>query len=182
VVYSAGSALASAGTTPPAASTCWMRLPNMARGVAPGAASSGSDDAIHGAWPVMTQLSFKRVVSAAMQRKTTDNKVIIACDFIGVDWDEQIPMIEGHRGSVISLEALTLAIEQAVPAIESAECTMCLRSLEPPEKLWRHPDPPANANTDAVICWDCIQQADRSFAQDSDIDWQRRIASTSRWR
>ncbi len=108
-----------------------------------------------------------------MQRRT-DEGVIIACDFTGRDWDGHSPMIEGHQGSVISLEALDMAVEQAAPAAEPVECTMCLRRREPPMKVWRHPQPPAGANPDAVICWDCITLADRTFAKDPDVDWQRR--------
>ncbi len=108
-----------------------------------------------------------------MQRHE-DGHVIIACDFTGTDWDERIPMIEGHRGSIISLDALVMAIDQALPIDARCDCTMCLRRIEPPTKMWRHPDPPAGANPDAAICWECIQQADRAFARDPDTDWQRR--------
>lgn len=108
--------------------------------------------------------------------------VIISCDFTGTDWDEELPMIEGHKGSVLSLGALAMAVEQAAPAKEQFECTMCLRTHQPLTKAWRHADPPPNANPKAVICWDCIQQADRSFAQDPDTEWTRHIKPSERWR
>ncbi|WP_428388206.1 hypothetical protein [Mucisphaera sp.] len=116
-----------------------------------------------------------------MQRQE-DGMIVIACDFTGVDWDERIPMIEGHRGSVLSLGALELAIAGATKMSEGFACTMCLREFEAGEKGWRHPDPPAAANGDAVICWDCVQQADRSFGKDPDTDWERKLAPTKRWR
>ena len=40
----------------------------------------------------------------------------------------------------------------------------------------------AQANADAALCWDCIQQADRAFAKDPDTDWDRKISPTNRWR
>lgn len=117
-----------------------------------------------------------------MQRTTADNMIVIACDFTGTDWDERIPMIEGHRGSVLSLDALALAVDGAVPVAETASCTMCLRDIEPPTRAWRHPDPPDTANPDAIICWDCIQQADRAFDKDPDTQWTRKIPPDGRWR
>ena len=116
-----------------------------------------------------------------MQRHTPDG-VIIACDFTGLDWDEVIPMIEGHRGSVLSLAALAMAIEQRAAADAPFDCTLCLRHFEPPEVMWRHPKPPAHANPDALICEDCIRQADRTFARDPEVDWTRKLQPTQRWR
>ena len=116
-----------------------------------------------------------------MQR-TENDMVIISCDFTGLDWDEKMSMIEGHRGAVLSLEALRQAIEQATDADAAVECTMCLRTIDPPQRIWRPTDPPATANADAVICWDCIQQADKAFAADADSDWTRKIRPDERWR
>lgn len=118
-----------------------------------------------------------------MQR-TENGMIVISCDFTGADWDERRPMIEGHRGAVLSLEALALAAEQMADAPEPFECTMCLRKYERGETCWRHPDPPHpdTANPNAVICLDCIQQADRAFAKDPDTDWQRKLPATERWR
>lgn len=111
-----------------------------------------------------------------MQRRT-DEGVIIACDFTGLDWDEQVPMIEGRLGAVISLSALARAIEEAEALTTSAPCTMCREMIDPPTRAWSHPDPPPSANAEALICWDCIEQADRAFAKDPDTDWQRRTGS-----
>ena len=48
-----------------------------------------------------------------MQRPE-DGGIVISCDFTGIDWDERIPMIEGHQGSVLSLEALAMARDAGV--------------------------------------------------------------------
>lgn len=115
-----------------------------------------------------------------MQR-TENGMIVISCDFTGLDWDERIPMIEGHRGAVLSLDALSLAIDGAAPADATFTCTMCLKELPAGERVWKHPEPPASANPSAAICWDCIRQADRAFAKDPDTVWQRRIEPDSRW-
>mgnify|MGYP006299636091 CR=1 FL=1 len=104
-----------------------------------------------------------------MQKKE-DGYIVIACDFTGTEWDEQIPMIEGHRGAVICLDALKLAIEQASEAEEPFTCTLCRREREAGKKMWRHPEPPDGANPDAVVCWPCINMADRAFGEEPDTD------------
>ncbi len=109
-----------------------------------------------------------------MQRETEEGYIIITCDFTGEDWDGESPMIEGHQGSVVCAEALLMAVEQAEPATERTQCTMCLRHRDPPMKMWRHPAPPEKANPDAVICWECIKLADRTFAKDPDVEWEKR--------
>ncbi|MHC4995751.1 MAG: hypothetical protein ACYTGQ_11925 [Planctomycetota bacterium] len=125
-------------------------------------------------------------------QKTENGMIVIACDFTGVEWDEVIPMIEGHRGSVLSLDALKMAIDGAFVATPElldelgisgggVECTMCKRLVVEGRKMWRHPNPPENANPAAALCWDCIQQADRAFAKDPDTDWQRCIEPDDRW-
>ncbi|MFG0251958.1 MAG: hypothetical protein ACF8NJ_03695 [Phycisphaerales bacterium JB038] len=115
-----------------------------------------------------------------MQRETKEG-VIIACDFTGADWDGQTPMIEGHRGSVLSLPALGRALEEAAPLPQGAVCTMCLRTLAPGTRAWAPPEPPPTANPEATVCWDCIQQADRAFARDADTDWERRLPPDANW-
>jgi hypothetical protein len=85
---------------------------------------------------------------------------------------------------VISLPALERAINETEESSEPYECVMCLRWVQPPEKRWHCPEPskPETANPKAVICWDCMQQADRTFAKDPDVDWDRKLAPTQRWR
>ena len=100
-----------------------------------------------------------------MQR-TVDGGIIISCDFCGTDWDQVKPMVEGHRGSVICLECLKIALDEARAGNGEFSCTLCLREeLDPTFPRWSH------ANHDATICQDCIHQAARQFSKDKDIDW-----------
>jgi hypothetical protein len=109
-----------------------------------------------------------------MQRDE-DGGVVISCDFCGTDWDEQIPMIEGHRGSVLCLDCLKQAHEKAQPQDPLFSCVMCLREGLPADVArWAHPEPLPTANRSAFICIDCINQAAGTFSKDPDVDWKRR--------
>lgn len=116
-----------------------------------------------------------------MQRQTNEG-VLLACDFCGTDWDQVKPMIEGHRGSIVCLDCLGRAVEAAAAADAAFKCTMCQQDREPATPVYRNPAPDEQANIEAALCWDCIQQADRAFSKDPDTEWERKIKPTDRWR
>lgn len=102
-----------------------------------------------------------------MQRNE-DGGIVISCDFCGTDWDEQLPMIEGHHGSVLCLECLKLGIDQAIPSDAKYACTLCLRHNIPASlPRWSHPSHP-----EAVACQDCLIQAAKAFDRDPDVAWK----------
>jgi len=107
-----------------------------------------------------------------MQREEA-GYIVISCDFCGADWDEVIPMIEGHRGSVLCLGCLKRALAEATPADAAFECTMCLREKTPGTKRWTHPEPAETPglNAAAQVCWPCLKQAGRGFGKDPDTDF-----------
>lgn len=105
-----------------------------------------------------------------MQRNE-DGGILIACDFCGTDWDEVVPMIEGHRGSVVCLACLQQALTALRPMSDDFVCTMCLRQLSHKKPRWQHPDQPDQANAQACICGDCIEQATTAFSNDPDVDF-----------
>lgn len=113
-----------------------------------------------------------------MQR-TEDGLIIISCDFCGTDWDEVLPMIEGHHGSVLCLECLKLALDQlADTGDQKLECTMCIRPVAQAKRHWRPVRDaavalPAGANPQALICEGCVNQAAGTFSKDPDVDWKR---------
>jgi hypothetical protein len=117
-----------------------------------------------------------------MQRRVPEG-VQFLCDFCGTFWDEVIPMIEGHKGSIVCLDCLARAAEQAAPADQPFTCTMCLRPQEPGTKRYRPrpEDRSIDANPAASMCWDCIEQADRAFDRDPDIPWTRKTPPSDRW-
>lgn len=100
--------------------------------------------------------------------------ILLSCDFCGIDWDNKSPMIEGHRGSVLCLPCLELALKQISPHPESFKCTLCQQDKNEPDQLrWQHPDPTPSPglNPEASICKDCMTQAERVFKKDKSVDW-----------
>lgn len=92
------------------------------------------------------------------------------CDFCHSPWDEALPMVEGHRGSLICTKCLTLAYAEVIladtgtPHDDVHNCTMCLSHRA--ENHWRSP-----AHDDAVICRWCIERAALVLAKDPDTNW-----------
>ncbi len=109
-----------------------------------------------------------------MQRTEPDG-VVIACDFCGTDWDEVKSMVEGHRGSVLCLACLKLALDQVQTGSEGFTCTMCLRDLPAHVPRWAHPSPGSGANAEAVACRDCLDQATNTFSKDPDVAWEKPV-------
>lgn len=98
-----------------------------------------------------------------MQR-TEHGYVIISCDYCGTDWDQVRPMIEGHRGSVLCLNCLKLALASMTPPGERYHCNLCIRDgLDQPR--WTSPA------TGAHACRSCVHQAAGTFSKDPDVDW-----------
>ncbi len=114
-----------------------------------------------------------------MQR-TEAGYIIISCDFCGVDWDEVIPMIEGHRGSILCLECMKTALDNTIGEELPYECTMCRREQLGSKPHWRPrreegaPLPPG-AYPFAVVCESCLNQASGTFSKDPDVDWKRPV-------
>ena len=107
-----------------------------------------------------------------MQRTAADGGIIISCDFCGTDWDQILPMIEGHHGSVICLDCLKRVLAQASSGDARFRCVMCLREQLPAEMLrWRPTKVQEHANPQATICGDCARQAAVAFSKDKDVDW-----------
>ncbi|MBM4112778.1 MAG: hypothetical protein FJ253_05295 [Phycisphaerae bacterium] len=87
------------------------------------------------------------------------------CDFCERPWSERTPFIEGHHGSCICGDCLSLAIveRRGGGTASSGSCTMCLEHRE--DLRWRSP------RRDASICDRCIDQATTVFGKDRSIDW-----------
>lgn len=106
-----------------------------------------------------------------MQR-TEDGGIVISCDFCGTDWDEVIPMIEGHHGSTLCLDCLQAALDQTQPAAQAFPCTLCLRDLPADTARWQPSPLPPSANPSAAACGECLSQAAGTFSKDPDVDWK----------
>ena len=101
-----------------------------------------------------------------MQR-IEDGSLIVSCDFCRTDLDGQFPVIEGHRGAIICLECLKLALDSLTTESTTYKCVLCLREPLPPTlPRFHHPNAP-----DTFACRDCIHQTADVFDRDPDINW-----------
>ncbi len=110
------------------------------------------------------------------------------CDFCRRAWTEDIPMLEGHEGSLICGRCLTLAYADlvlhdapSVPAATDApgaprsgdpdrpKCVMCLEHRRDP--MWRSP-----THEDMLACLRCVKQAATTLEKDPDFGWKRPTA------
>ncbi|MEM6334577.1 MAG: hypothetical protein AAF823_14690 [Planctomycetota bacterium] len=121
-----------------------------------------------------------------MQRTADDGGIIISCDFCGIDWDpygttDQPAMTEGHRGSVLCVNCLRKAMDaiRAGRAWRDAPytCALCLKEHGVEVPGWSWPSEagevvPAGRNVDAVLCYDCVRLAAKTFHKDRDVDFR----------
>ena len=110
-----------------------------------------------------------------MQRPGTDPNNVqmsdILCDFCHAEWVEELPLVEGHHGSVVCGKCLTVAYRAVVQAginsgPEGSKCTMCLETRDEP--AWQSPMYP-----EAVICKRCINLAAGALSKDKESGWVR---------
>ena len=101
-----------------------------------------------------------------MQRDE-NGMIVISCDYCGADWDEIKPMIEGHRGSVLCLNCLEVALREVQQQTGQYRCAMCIRE-DLPESLPRWQSP---ARPETNLCEECLHQAARGFDRDKEVLW-----------
>lgn len=95
------------------------------------------------------------------------------CDFCAQPWSEDRPFVEGHRGSCICGQCLTLAFADiAIFAAgtlppEGQLCTLCLES-KPDTACWQSP-----LHEDKLACKVCIKRAAGVLHKDPDIEWTK---------
>ncbi|GAB4545751.1 MAG: hypothetical protein Tsb0013_03860 [Phycisphaerales bacterium] len=92
------------------------------------------------------------------------------CDFCGRAWNGAFPMVEGHRGSLICGNCLTVAYTEVVlhacdSAPAGATCTMCLEERDDP--MWASPV------REAYSCRRCLRQGGTRLHKDPDWDWTK---------
>lgn len=127
-----------------------------------------------------------------MFRPGTDERNVqyedVLCNFCRRPWDPDDPsrpLIEGHHGSHLCGECLSLAYvaivfegrdDRAMPAPQGAAappesartCTMCLEERE--DEAWRSPEFP-----DACVCRRCVKQSATALEKDQDYTWKRPV-------
>lgn len=121
-----------------------------------------------------------------MQRPGADPQAIlpsdILCDFCMRPWTDDIPLVEGHRGSCICGDCLSTAwravidagLDDAPPPSTSEDpdtppswiCTLCLEPrTDPAFQSPVHPE--------SFVCRRCIRLAGRALDSDPDHNWNK---------
>lgn len=94
------------------------------------------------------------------------------CDFCEACWNEDRPMVEGHRGSLICGRCLTLAFDalwnhaQGQPLSEGEVCLLCLSDNGDP--VWA-----SHSRDVARACKRCIKQGAVMLERDAESRWRR---------
>lgn len=107
----------------------------------------------------------------AMHDPSCEGNDFFKCDFCRAGWREDLPMVEGHEGSLVCASCLSVAylevVVQEMPnAPAGVKCTMCLEHRKDP--CWQSP-----AHDGAVICLRCIKQAATGLEKDPEYGWRR---------
>lgn len=108
-----------------------------------------------------------------MNETNADGNLVFKCDFCHSPWDDQRPMVEGHRGALICGNCLSIAYTEIVhldtgvtPAREQA-CVLCLENGR--DGLhWVSP-----MDEKVIACRRCIKQSAGVLHKDDDINWRK---------
>ena len=108
-----------------------------------------------------------------MQDTNALGELVFKCDFCTMPWDENRQMVEGHRGSLICSQCLSIAFTELVhldsgytPAKDET-CILCLES-ERDGLHWRSPLDEAT-----IACRRCVKQSAGVLHKDPDIAWKK---------
>ncbi len=108
-----------------------------------------------------------------MQDTSAEGVDIFVCDFCAQPWREDRPMVEGHRGSLICANCLSIAYTEALhlklgaPVGKDEKCVLCLEHGRD-ERHWRSP-----VRDEAIACLRCIKQSAGVLHKDPDIEWTK---------
>jgi hypothetical protein len=121
-----------------------------------------------------------------MRKPGTDEENVqmsdVLCDFCLREWTDAVPMLEGHHGSCVCGNCLTVAFTEVVlnktsTAPDDFKCPMCLEENGDRAALNRADEPGWQSPThpEAVMCRRCIKLAAGALHKDSDFDWRKPI-------
>jgi hypothetical protein len=109
-----------------------------------------------------------------MHDESADGSEFFKCDFCRRPWAEDRPMVEGHRGSLICGQCLTVAFADVVlhsggatlPA--GTTCKLCLEERKEP--CWQSP-----MHETEWACLRCIKQSAGVLTKDKESGWTRPV-------
>ena len=93
------------------------------------------------------------------------------CDFCRQPWSDDRPMVEGHQGSLICANCLTIAYTRLVLHHDADtervdRCALCLEERDQPG--YTSPLDPA-----IVACLRCVRQSATTLDKDPDSRWSK---------
>ncbi len=103
----------------------------------------------------------------------------VLCDFCHREWTEDVPMIEGHRGSCLCGRCLSVACAEIVHGRGGPDadytCTMCLEAAGDRAALGRGGEPGWRSplRPEAAVCRRCVELAAKALEKDPDSGWTR---------
>lgn len=108
-----------------------------------------------------------------MQDHGPDGSVTFRCDFCLAAWDGALPMVEGHRGSIVCGRCLSVAYAELVhlrsgrPCQPGEVCVLCLEEGRP-ETHWESP-----SRAGVLACRRCVKQSAGVLHKDRDTAWTK---------
>lgn len=107
-----------------------------------------------------------------MHDESAEGNDYFKCDYCRRSWAEDRPMVEGHRGSLICGQCLTVAYAEVVvqnlgsAVAPDAVCRMCLEHRE--GLHWTSP-----VQETEHICVRCIKQSAGVLVKDKESGWKK---------
>lgn len=108
-----------------------------------------------------------------MQNPDAQGNECFLCDFCHQPWSGDRPMVEGHRGSLICANCLSIAYTEIIhlnlgsPVDKETKCLLCLEHGRD-DPHWRSP-----AFEEAVACRRCLKQSAGVLHKDPDSAWKK---------
>ncbi len=102
-----------------------------------------------------------------------DGQLVFKCDFCKMGWDENRQMVEGHRGSLICSQCLSIAFTELVyldSGYTPAKAEVCILCLEA-ERDGLHWQSPIDETV--LACRRCVKQSAGVLHKDPDIPWKK---------
>ena len=101
----------------------------------------------------------------------------VLCDYCRSPWTEDLPLVEGHEGSVICGKCVRVAYMEVVLTgggekdLAGLKCRMCLEDRADPS--WASP-----LDGTVRICLRCIEMAAGAMESDADTAWTKPTIET----
>ncbi|MBX3362427.1 MAG: hypothetical protein KIT19_07785 [Phycisphaeraceae bacterium] len=102
------------------------------------------------------------------------NQSDVLCNFCAREWTDDLPLVEGHQGSIICGVCLKTAcklLDGGTLVTSHRTCTMCLEHRDDP--AWESPWVEGS-----VICGRCINLGATALSKDKDYAWKRSDTAT----